>query len=106
MAIAVHVPTALRGYCDGADQLTLSAGTVRAALVQLEQSHPLLYSSVCDETGAVRRVMVTTSRVAVEQWRNETLQGVPPAVRATARLNVRIYGSRAQAQQAARTILD
>ena len=28
---------------------------MRAALEQLERSHPSLYSSVCDETGKVRR---------------------------------------------------
>jgi molybdopterin converting factor small subunit len=33
----------------------VSAGTVRAALEQLASSHPALYRSVCDETGAVRR---------------------------------------------------
>lgn len=34
--------------------LCVSAPTVRAALEQLEPSHPSLYRSVCDETGAVR----------------------------------------------------
>lgn len=28
---------------------------MRAALEQLEQTHPALYRSVCDETGAVRQ---------------------------------------------------
>ena len=55
MTIAIHVPQALRGYCQGASELSLSAVTVRAALEQLEQSHPALYGSICDETGAVRR---------------------------------------------------
>lgn len=55
MSIAVHIPTALRGECDGACELRVSATTVRAALDELEQSHPALYRSVCDETGAVRR---------------------------------------------------
>lgn len=33
----------------------MSAPSVRAALEQLERSHPALYRSVCDETGSVRR---------------------------------------------------
>jgi len=45
----------LRACCGGAAELPLAATTVRAALVQIEQAHPALYRSICDETGAVRR---------------------------------------------------
>lgn len=55
MTITVLIPGVLRAYCAGARELTLSAATVRAAVEQLEHSHPSLYRSVCDETGAVRR---------------------------------------------------
>jgi len=55
MTITINVPGVLRGYCAGARELSLSASSVRAALEQLERSHPPLYRSVCDETGAVRR---------------------------------------------------
>jgi MoaD family protein len=55
MTIKVFIPGVLRSYCAGASELTLSAATVRAALEQLERSHPALYRSVCDETGALRR---------------------------------------------------
>jgi MoaD family protein len=55
MMITVFIPGVLRACCAGARELTLSAATVRAALEQLERSHPPLYRSVCDETGAVRR---------------------------------------------------
>ena len=55
MSIAIQVPSALRVHCEGATQLSLSAQTVGAALEQLEQSHPALYRSICDETGAVRQ---------------------------------------------------
>lgn len=55
MTIAIQVPTALRAQCQGASELNVSAATVRAALEQLERSHPELYRSVCDETGAVRQ---------------------------------------------------
>ncbi|HEY6563017.1 MAG TPA: MoaD/ThiS family protein [Pirellulaceae bacterium] len=53
--IAVEIPRALREYCGGASALSVPAATVQAALNQLEQDHPALYSSICDETGAVRR---------------------------------------------------
>jgi sulfur-carrier protein len=51
----IHLPTALRKYCDGAADLPVSATTVRAALEELEGSHPSLHRNICDETGAVRR---------------------------------------------------
>ena len=66
MTIAVWVPAMLREYCGGAASLSLSAGSVRAALEHLEREHPKLYGSVCDETGAVRRhvnLFVNTSNV-------------------------------------------
>jgi molybdopterin converting factor small subunit len=53
--ITFHVLGALRTYCAGAAQLSLSAPTVRAALADLERSQSALYRNVCDETGAVRR---------------------------------------------------
>jgi len=55
MTIALQFPTALREYCGGVADLSLSAATVRAALDQLEQDQPALYRCICDETGAVRR---------------------------------------------------
>jgi len=55
MNITVHVPSPLRACCQGASELSLSAASVRAALEEIERSHPSLYRSVCDETGAVRR---------------------------------------------------
>lgn len=54
-SITVLVPGPLRAYCDGASEVSISAANVRAALEELERSHPSLYRNVCDETGAVRR---------------------------------------------------
>jgi molybdopterin converting factor small subunit len=65
-AVTVHVPTALRRYCEGAADLLVSAATVRAALDELERNHPSLYRNICDETGALRRhlnVFVNSSHV-------------------------------------------
>ena len=53
--VTVSIPSPLRDSCGGVSRLSLSCPTVRAALQQIEQSHPALYTSVCDETGAVRR---------------------------------------------------
>jgi molybdopterin converting factor small subunit len=53
--ITLYVPRELRAYCEGASQLVLSAGTVRAVLDELERRHPSLYRGICDDTGAVRR---------------------------------------------------
>jgi len=55
MTITIHVAAPLRPDCGGASELFLSAPSVRAVLEQLERSHPSLYRSICDETGAVRR---------------------------------------------------
>ena len=55
MSITIHVPAPLRDYSGGASEISLSAPSVRAALEQLERSHPSLYGSICDETGALRR---------------------------------------------------
>jgi molybdopterin converting factor small subunit len=53
--ITIHVPGPLREYCGGAAQLSMPAGTVRAALEDLERTQSALYRNVCDETGKVRR---------------------------------------------------
>lgn len=53
--IPVQIPATLRSECGGRSQLIVSAATVGEALQQLEQDHPAVYRSVCDETGAVRR---------------------------------------------------
>jgi len=53
--VTVFIPGLLRACCDGARELAISAATVRATLQEIERSHPPLYRSVCDETGAVRR---------------------------------------------------
>ena len=53
--ITLHVVGPLRAYCGGAARIPLAAGTVRAALLDLERNHAALHRNLCDETGAVRR---------------------------------------------------
>jgi len=66
MTVTIHVPGALRAYCEGASELVLSAPNVRVVLEELERRYPSLYRNICDETGAVRRhinVFVNSSHV-------------------------------------------
>jgi molybdopterin converting factor small subunit len=66
MTITIQIPGPLRPYCEDASELFLSAPTVRAALEQIDRSHPSLYRGICDETGSVRRhvnLFVNTSNV-------------------------------------------
>jgi molybdopterin converting factor small subunit len=53
--ITLHVLGALRTYCGGAAQLSVSARTVRGVLQDLERNQSALYRHLCDETGTVRR---------------------------------------------------
>ena len=65
-AVTIEVPAALRQYCDGASDLSVSAPSVRTALEELERNHPSLYRNLCDETGTVRphlNVFVNASHV-------------------------------------------
>ena len=55
MTIAVRIAETLRDYCGEAGEISLSAATVSAALDTMREHYPALYSSICDETGAVRR---------------------------------------------------
>ena len=66
MTVTIYIPAVLRNRCGGASELSLLASSIRAALEQIERSHPALYRSICDETGAVRRhvnLFVNTSHV-------------------------------------------
>ena len=53
--VTVYLPGPLRPYSGGASRLEIAAGTVRAALEDLERSQSALYRNICDETGALRR---------------------------------------------------
>ena len=76
MTVTIHFPAELRAYCTGAPKLILSASTVRAAMEQIERSHPALYRNFCDETGAVRRhvnLFVNTDHVRDRHGLDTTL---------------------------------
>jgi molybdopterin converting factor small subunit len=70
MSITIHIPAGLRACCGGVSELSVSAPSVRAALEQIEHSHPALYRSICNETGAVRphvNLFVNTSDVREQE---------------------------------------
>jgi molybdopterin synthase sulfur carrier subunit len=53
--VTIFLPGPLRPYAGGVKELPVAAGTVRAALEELERTRLPLYRNVCDETGALRR---------------------------------------------------
>ena len=76
--VTIHVPGPLRSYCAGAAQLSISAGTVRAMLEDLERNQFALYRNICDETGTVRRHL----NVFVNSDNMRDLDGVDTALTA------------------------
>jgi molybdopterin synthase sulfur carrier subunit len=55
MAITVRIPTPLRKYTDGKDQVQVPGHSVRAVLDELEKAHPDIKARLCDENGSLRR---------------------------------------------------
>jgi molybdopterin synthase sulfur carrier subunit len=55
MAILVRVPTPLRKYTQGADEVNAQGNNVRAMVEDLEKNFPGIKERICDETGKVRR---------------------------------------------------
>jgi molybdopterin converting factor small subunit len=53
--VTVHLWGPLRPYSGGASKLEIAAGTVKAALEDLERSQSAVHRNICDETGALRR---------------------------------------------------
>jgi molybdopterin synthase sulfur carrier subunit len=55
MAVTVRIPPALRSITEGADEVSVDGGTVRAAIDALEAAHPGLKERVMSEEGKVLR---------------------------------------------------
>ena len=51
----VRIPTPLRKYTGGAEEVSASGTTVGALITDLEQRHPGIRERICDDSGAVRR---------------------------------------------------
>ena len=55
MSVRVRVPTPLRKFTQGSDEVDASGDTVLAMLEDLEQNHPGIKERSMDESGKVRR---------------------------------------------------
>ncbi len=55
MSVRVRVPTPLRKFTQGSDEVDASGNTISAMFDDLEQNHPGIKERVVDESGKVRR---------------------------------------------------
>ena len=55
MSVRVRVPTPLRKFTQGSDEVAVDGDTVLAMLEDLEQKHPGIKERIMDEGGKVRR---------------------------------------------------
>ncbi|MFQ5850296.1 MAG: ubiquitin-like small modifier protein 1 [Candidatus Binatia bacterium] len=55
MSVRVRVPTPLRKFTQGADEVDVQGDTVKALVDDLERNFPGIKERICDETGKVRR---------------------------------------------------
>ena len=55
MIVRVRVPTPLRKFTNGADEVNAQGNNVRALVEDLDKSFPGIKERLCDETGKIRR---------------------------------------------------
>src|SRR4030042_2772693 len=55
MAVKVRVPTPLRKFTQGADEVSAQGNNVKAIVEDLEKNFPGMKERICDETGKIRR---------------------------------------------------
>jgi molybdopterin synthase sulfur carrier subunit len=55
MSVRVRMPTPLRKFTNGADEVAAQGQNVRALVDDLEKSYPGIKERICDETGKIRR---------------------------------------------------
>jgi molybdopterin synthase sulfur carrier subunit len=55
MSVRVRVPTPLRKFTNGADEVAAQGPNVRALVDDLEKKYPGIKERICDETGKIRR---------------------------------------------------
>ena len=51
----IQIPTPLRKYTGGKDQVEIGGSSVREIIDGLEAQHPGIRERICDESGSVRR---------------------------------------------------
>ena len=55
MSVRVRVPTPLRKYTQGADEVSGQGNSIKSLVDDLETHYPGIKERICDETGKVRR---------------------------------------------------
>ena len=55
MSVRVRIPTPLRRFTGGAEEVGVNGNTIAAAIDELERKHPGVKERLCDEQGRVRR---------------------------------------------------
>jgi sulfur-carrier protein len=55
MSIRVRIPTPLRRFTGGSEEVNVSAATIDALVNDLERQFPGIKDRICDEQGKVRR---------------------------------------------------
>jgi molybdopterin synthase sulfur carrier subunit len=55
MAVRVRVPTPLRRFTGGAEEVIAKGVTIRALVEDLERNYPGIKERICDDEGKVRR---------------------------------------------------
>ena len=55
MSVRVRVPTPLRKFTNGADEVMVDGDSIKALVENLEAGYPGIKERICDENGKVRR---------------------------------------------------
>ena len=55
MPVRVRVPTPLRKFTQGVDEVNAQGVNIKALVDDLEKNYPGIKERICDETGKVRR---------------------------------------------------
>jgi molybdopterin synthase sulfur carrier subunit len=55
MSVRVRVPTPLRKFTNGADEVDAQGSSIKAIVDDLDKNYPGIRERICDETGKVRR---------------------------------------------------
>ncbi|GIW43813.1 MAG: MoaD family protein [Candidatus Binatia bacterium] len=55
MSVRVRIPTSLRRFTGGQEEVTASGSTIGMVVEDLERQHPGIKERLCDESGKVRR---------------------------------------------------
>ncbi len=55
MSVRVRVPTPLRRFTGGAEEVSVAGTTIATLVEDLEKNHPGIKERICDDEGKIRR---------------------------------------------------